>query len=303
MKPVTLQRGSAGLNTKDDPADLGDNELQAAVNITHRGNKGRPGRRVGYTYVASGAFHSVFSQIGYADCYVVKDRENDAAIYKVANDLSLTEVCDGLTKSAKVDWCNVSGDLYYTNGTQNGLIRQGLSDSWPAQEYTGFDNDRVYSAAPVGHHLAWYSTRMFVAVDNVVYWSEPFKYGLFRLSILWQFQSKVVMIQPVESGLFISDENQVWFYRFRHPAKVEQITKVAPFPALEWCWTHDKPDGLDIGLEEPGACCLFGTVEGGYLGTPYGAMIPLTKNKILYPSGLSAGAGLLYGDNFIQCMR
>jgi len=298
--------GVSGLNTVVDPvrvqysAETGVSDLSVAINITID-DTGRPKRRTGYSKAIEGNYHSLFCDGG--DCFVVEDRQTNSAIYRVGTDLSLAGVRSGLSLGKQIAFLQVQDETYYCNGVDNGIIKDGVSDEWLVGKYVGPETNRQFTDIPIGEHLAWFNGRIFISSGGAVYWSELFKYGLFdRARSVWQVGKKVLMIKPVEAGIFISDDKATWFYRGGVPSRLESVTKVAAYPAIEWSDAIDYIEGADIGLE-PGLCALWASPEGACIGTSSGQFINMNKEKVIYPSSVRQGAGLLQGYHFIHTMR
>jgi len=296
MENIRLFSSSNGLNTKVQKtrvafAEGGVTDLTKALNISHD-RTGRVSRRSGYDRVQEGSFHSVFCDGG--DCFVGKT----TGLYRVNPDMSLTGVRGNLTGD-RISFCQIGSETYYTNGTQNGVIRDGKSYDWPVGEYLGPVTTRDFTGAPVGNHLAYYNGRMCVAVDNVVYFSEPWAPGLFNRSKNFvQFSSDVRMIKPVMSGVFVSDSESTWFFQGSTPEDFTQ-KKVLGYPALEWSVATDYVEGLDMGLEVPGMCAMWGSRYGAILGLPDGTAMNRSINKVRYPRVGTQGSGLVRDQSFI----
>jgi len=297
MPPIKLFNGSSGLNTVVDPVrikydlDTGISDLGVAVNIK-LDETGRPSRVDGYSEVLSGSYHSVFCDGG--DCFVGKG----TSLYQLGTDLTETGVRSGLSG----DRIAFAEDVYtyYSNGTQNGVITNGISAAWPTDTYYGPDSSKDWSTAPVGHHLAFAFSRAFVAQNDILWWSEPFRYGLFNQAINFvRFPTKILMIKPVVSGMFVSDEKKTYFLQGTNPHTfIQQI--VAQYPAYEWSEAIDYVEGLEIGLNNSGLCVLWSSPEGAILGTAQGQLININKSKIIYPEDGQYGASLLRGYDFIH---
>jgi hypothetical protein len=292
--------GVSGLNTVVDPTRVqydpktGVSDLSVAVNIDID-DSGRPGRRQGFTSAQAGNFHSLFCDGG--GCYVGKDK----ALYQVGSDLSLTGVRSGMS-GEQIRYCQVLNDIYYSNGTENGIIRAGVSRAFSSDTYVGPDTNRHFAAPPVGRHLAHYRSRIYISDGPVLWWSEPFMYGLFdKAKGFIQFGSDIVMIAPVASGLFVSDRSKTVFLR-GVPGGFEQET-VCTYPAVEDTLAIDKVEGMEIGLQEPGLCRVWSSPEGAIMGTSGGQVINLNKDKVVYDENVTSGAGLLRGYQFIHNME
>lgn len=303
---VTIYTGATGLNTVFDPvripfsADTGVTGLSVAVDIT-LDESGRAGRRPGFSLATAGEFHSLFCDG--RDGFVIKERENDAAIMMIApGDYSLSGVRDSLTKNLRMSFCQVNNQTFYCNGSENGVVENGISFPWPTGEYIGGETSRHFSPAPVGDKLAWHKSRMFIAEGPVVWWSELFRYDLYdKARCLFQFPSRVLMIKPVDAGLFISDENNTYFYQFDNPEKVQDIRTVANYPALEWSDATGYIEGSEIGLDQ-GLCALWASIDGACMGTAQGGFINLNKDNVVYDKTVRQGAGLVDRYNYIHTM-
>lgn len=300
MDIVPLFRSSSGLMTIVDPVripydpETGVTALSRAVNITHD-RTGRPSRRTGYTLKQSGLFHSLFCNGG--ACFVGQG----PYLYRVGTDYSLQQL-RGALSGARISYVQHNEETYYANGFQNGVIRDGVSYSWPAGAYEGPETVRQFSGAPVGQHLAFYSTRWYISVGKELWISEPYGPGLFDLARgLIQFESNIRMIKPVDGGIFISDSKKTWFFAGKDYDDFEQKL-AAPYPALEWSDAIDYINAEELGFEVVGHCALWGSQEGAILGTPDGRAMNLTKNKVVYPKVGAQGAGLLRNKNFIHNM-
>ncbi len=298
MSRLPLLEGCSGLNTVVDPVRLpysrktGISDLGVAVDVKID-ETGRIGRVDGFSSLESGGFHSLFCDAG--DCFVGKT----TALYQVTTSLTTTGVRSGLSGD-RIAYTQDADKTYYSNGSQNGVIEGGISSSWAKDENLGPDTSKYLTAAPVGHHLAVAFSRMFVTQDDVLWWSEVFRYGLFNQSVNFvRFPSKILMVKPVDSGLFISDRKKTYFLNGTNPHGFGQRT-VATYPAYEWSDAIDYVDGLEIGLDSPGLCALWSSPEGAIVGTASGQLININKSKIIYPEDGQVGASLIRGYDFIH---
>jgi hypothetical protein len=293
---VPVIQNTTGLNTVDPPhrANAENTFLAAAVNVRISRN-GEISIVPGYTKLqdlTNG--HSLFCDGG--DCFVCQG----GSLYQVATDYSLSGVRSGMCGDP-VSYATHRDKTYYTNGTENGVIRANVSYVWGKDEYFGPDTTRYFSEPPVGHHLEIARGRMFVAENNVLWWSEPYQFGLFNQATSFvRFKTKIVMVKRVEGGLFVSDSEQTHFLPGSDPAGFSQVT-VATYPAYEWSVATGYVDGQVLGLS--GKCALWSSPEGAILGSPDGQITNLNKDKVVYPENATAGASLIRGYDFIHTMR
>ena len=301
MNPITIFRGTSGLNTVDDPAriPMAKNAISDVAELVNMRveSSGRPSKRVGQTLIESGSFHSMYCDGG--DCFVAKDRDADTAIYQVGNDGTLAGIRSGLTIGQRIAFKQYGAKTYYANGMQYGIIEGGVSKTWEPGEYHGPATDRSFSIPSGITHLEAHSGRMFVSIGNVLWWSELFRFDIFdQARSLIQFHTDIRMVKSVASGLYVSTEHNTYFLTGNKPSEFTMV-KVASFPAVEWSESIESVDGGDIGFD-PGLCALWVSPEGAILGLPSGQILNLTKTKIIYPESVRTGFGCLMGYNFIH---
>lgn len=301
MKPITVFTGATGLNIVEDPVRIpaqrdGKTDLQVAVNVTIDQSY-RVSSRKGVVKLQDGNFHSLFCDGG--DCFVVKGD----SLYQVAGDGTLTGIRSGLTPGARMAFCQAGDRTYYCNGYELGWIEGGISYVWQKGTYVGPDTNRVFSGPVAGHHLAEFSGRMFISQENVIWWSELFDFGLYdQAASFVQFHTKVVLMEPVAEGLFISTLKNTYFLAGINP-KTWQLRKVAGFPAIEWTNSIEKVNAIDLGADTPGLCPVWASTEGAIMGFPSGAVKNLNKDKIIYPESAKTGFGGMIGFNYIHGVK
>lgn len=62
-------------------------------------------------------------------------------------------------------------------------------------------------APPLGHIVRYYRGRMFIAQDNILWYSEPYQYEHFNLqSNYFEFPDRIREVMPVEDGIWIGSD-------------------------------------------------------------------------------------------------
>lgn len=79
--------------------------------------------------------------------------------------------------------------------------------------------------APASHIIAYYRGLLYVAVENLLFYSEPFGLELFDLRKFFAFSSKIAIVAPVEDGLYVATENETVFLPGRNPDELTRIKK------------------------------------------------------------------------------
>jgi len=299
-----LFTGSTGLNNIIDPVRLtysqttGISELAEAVNV-YVDDTGRVSRRPGQSLLSAVSSHSVFCDKG--DCFVVQDRESDAAIYQVGTDFSLTGVRSGLTKGARVSFCQVGSKTYYANGYQNGVIENGISTGWPdTTEHVGATTLRAFYPAPIGTHLAFFQSRMWIVQGKVIWVSEPYAVGKFDMARRFlQLGTNIRMIKPVLGGVWVSDEEKTGFIAAGDKFEALSWIKRSSFPAHEWSENIELVDLSQTEFKVPGLSAVWSCDAGLCIGSADGQLIVATEKKLIYPTG-ARGATVVDGRNVIN---
>lgn len=294
---------TAGLNTVLDPERLQqgtrDNgfeiELAEAVNL-FIDDRGQASLRNGMIEAQAGEFHSLFCKGG--DCFVVQERTSDAAIMKVNADYSLAGVRSGLTKNRRMAWGQIGPDTFYSNGMQTGYIREGVSAAWPIQTYQGPEADMQFATTiPAASHIAFLDGgQIIIAVGNALFSNHsPYQYGLFHpgRGNVAVFESNVTMVAAVREGFFASDGFATRFFRRTEEWYQFRQELAESAAALEHSLAHDSVRLREIGIESPGFARVWASTAGICIGTDDGQCINITKEKVKYPSGYTAGACLI----------
>jgi len=288
---ITIFKGTTGLNTVDDPVRIEPTDLQSAVNITIE-RSGRVRTRNGLTELQTGAYHSLFC--AGKDCFVI----SGDSLYQVATDGSLTGIRSGLA-DRRMDFTQVGDLTYYVNGIDKGYVKAGVSYVWSKGTYTGPESTRFFTGPPDGDHIESLAGRMFVSKDNVLWFSELFNFDLFdQAQGFVQYQTKVLFIQAVRTGLYVSTENSIYFLAFQNGVLMSRM--VLPYPGIEWTNTKTDLTPADVGIESSGALAAWASREGAVIGTGDGVAININRKKIIYPESAKGGFGAMVGYNFIH---
>lgn len=151
------------------------------------------------------------------------------------------------------------------------------------------------SPPPFLENLCYAFGRMWGSSGTDVYYSEPFKPGLFKLaSNKFPFDSTVTLIAKVPTGLFIGMANRTVFLAGTEPNQMAQSDAGAGSIKGTLSYCNNLPDlGSVLGTPEKGFVDVpvWLTTEGIVAGNISGKLYNLTKNKIKIPIP-SQGASL-----------
>lgn len=126
--------------------------------------------------------------------------------------------------------------------------------------------------------------RMWGAVDDMLYYSEPYQYGLYRLSSnFFKFDSEITVIASVSSGIFIGMKDKTVFLMGTEPEQMSQLNAGAGSIKGTLAYANNLPELGDIlGTPEKGFVDVpvWRTTEGIVAGNITGKLYNLTKHKI-----------------------
>jgi len=299
MDIIPVFRSSLGLTNRVNKvrvpvnSDTAAMHLASAVNIIHD-LTGRPFRRQGTKSLFSGPFQSVFAH-------------NDVGLviwggdlYLINFNLEVTKIRSGLT-DVPMWYVYTTQGIFYSNGYENGVVKMWRSYPWPVGTYIGPLNNKKYSPAPVGKHLAIFGGRMLIAVGRYIYYSEPYDFGLFDLTQYLPMDSDVRMIKVMTGGLFVSSSTRV---EYLHGDDITQLEPniVETTPAFEGSCLQDLIKGQDLGLEDRRGCAVWGSQEGIIAGGPDGVTYNISNDIYDPPQVGTRGASIYTDSNIIQCI-
>ncbi len=68
--------------------------------------------------------------------------------------------------------------------------------------------------------MAYYRGRIYTAAYDVLYYSEPFAYELFNMSVNWiPFNGMITLLAAAEDGIFVGTQNELFMLRGTTPEK------------------------------------------------------------------------------------
>jgi len=305
VKPLRVFKGSSGLNTRDPVdrefnPDRGVHGLAQAVNVDVE-STGRVSRRGCIkSTVLTGSYHSLFA---YDEiCLVVKG----TSLYLVSESLGETALRADLRPGERMSYVWVDGAVYYTNGYQNGVVKNGVDNTWTAVTYVGPTTSKVLDSPPLGHLVTYFRARIYIAVGDYVVVSEPFNYTVFRAGYNYDLHpSRVTMLRGLDDGLVLSNGSGLYFYKGNDYQDFNKMD-VAPLSVVE---------GSDIlvqrhvvGLPGKGEVLLFAAVSHAEKETYLcmlegnGEYLNLTANRVDMPHTM-LGASVLLGEQFICSLQ
>jgi len=293
IKNIILMRGVLGLNNVADPKRLHFDitnkrpELAEAVNI-QIDDTFRPERRGGATAISAGVYRDLHQNNW--NMLVVK---NDwlTHIDRHMNETPLLLVAD-----IPMFYANIGNATYFNNGLNRGIYSAGIVDPWEKMSYRGAETTEHYDGPPRGSILCYFRGVMYMAMDNIVFGSMPFRTDLWNYA-KWMipFSSKVLSINGIENCLYVSDEYGIYAHvgdGFRN----YQQKKVWDSPAITGTVKMAR------GFAEGKDALIFATEDGLCAGFGDGSFTSLTEEKISI-SGRTIGSAYINKTHYVCSTR
>lgn len=145
-----------------------------------------------------------------------------------------------------------------------------------------------YDVPPVGHLLAFYRGRAYVAVGQRLQFSSAFGVDLFRPTDYIAFATPISMLSPVTDGIYVSDETGTYWLSGVGPESFTQSRVGEPAVAGTVAYSRgiligDSPTTteLPVWLSKDGVCV---GMNGGQV---------MVANRKWRPENATSGAGLV----------
>lgn len=297
--PKRIFWSATGINNVSDPVRIGFDWRKGIQDLAWGTNidlddTGRPSRRKGTYRQAAGSWTSLF------DCGPYAIGVAGSLLYVIDPDYSRTAIRN-VTPGARLRACLADGKAFYVNGHEIGFVRNRTSYVWTVGDYIGPTTQRTFTAPPTGHLVAFYNGRIYVAEENVLWYSEPFAYGWFdRARNYIKFNSRLRMLAPVDDGLYVSSDRQTYFLHGAGPQDFGR-RRVDHQPAIEG--TEVAVDGRQLpSLQQDGTCQIWASAAGILVGANSGRVRNITDGRLTYPTA-RYGAGGIVNGRYVCCLE
>lgn len=152
---------------------------------------------------------------------------------------------------------------------------------------------------PAGHLLGYYHGRMYVAVGDTLFYSEPYAYELFDPRRYIQFDGRVTMFAPLEDrlhpGIFVGTERSTCWLEGNEPDEFV-MTPGVNYGAIIGAMAY--VDGAMYADHGAGARLLpmWMSAQGICIGLPDGTVQNITRSKYLF-TAQGSGCALFKPDS------
>lgn len=137
--------------------------------------------------------------------------------------------------------------------------------------------------APAGSILEYYNGRIWIVSGDVVWYSEPFAYELFRLASNYlMLDSPITIFSAVKDGLWIATEDNTYFFQGDNPPF--KVTVKANYGAIRG--TLQKISGTFMGKGDNNMVSVWTSKKGICAGYDGGEFKNFTNENYDLPIGL-----------------
>ena len=278
-----LGQGPTPNNCRMDPAS-GRYQLAEAVNVDVV--EGRLRCRPGFARLLDQGFHSLFSHG--ADLY--GGREDGLCRIPVQGEARILR--QGLTAGAGISFAAVDDTVYFANGFETGVIRDGAAGPWSAPAFPGPDRDGRFTPPPAGHLLAVHAGRLWIAREALVVFTAGA--GLLDwvdslAGFLPPARGRIRMLRAVADGLLIGDEDGVTLAAGNDPASMT-FARVCPTPPIPGSDATLVPGRHPVvaGQDQKGLGAIWAGRDGVYQADGHGRVTRLVTANFQGAGGASA---------------
>ena len=191
--------------------------------------------------------------------------------------------------------------IYCSNQNSETLFYSGISllgMNYVVSTLSNLSNPlRVFNLdkAPLGHILSYYKGRMYVASDNILWYSEPFQYEYYRLDSNYiEFPDKITAIMPSEDGIWIGSD-KLYYLQGDNPDSFRRITKdiskVVEGTSTRVSGSYSVIDGLP-----PGYKWVVTTDLGLYILCDQGTLLNATSATVAISKANSGNSMFLQNN-------
>lgn len=274
-------------------------ELEVALNVD-LDDAGQVHRRRGFTRVATGNFHSLYS-----DSTGLVLAVKDGALGVVKTDNAFEPLLPNAGPDP-LDYVRVGETIYFSSAVTSGKIGPTMlvsrwgevaaDNTWLSPvvrptETLGAIRGKIIGPPPMATSITYWNGRIYLAHDNVVWATELYLYDYVdKTKNFLTFESEITMLATVTDGLYVGTKDAVWFLTgtFNEMRRIKLMSFGAlPRTAVDVPAELVKPQLQDQKSPSKNAV-LFMTTFGLCAGFDGGLTYNLTQEDVIFPDAVTA---------------
>ena len=209
-KLVPLFKKTIGLDLGNPPTQLEANEAESIVPLASCSNmdvlrNGTLIRRDGEELLFD-VLHARYLWAEGEFCFFIAQDE----MYQILPNFEKKLVRHSLSLGLPMYFCRVGTRVYYSNTVDSGYIQSSTDYPWDVTPYRGPATDRIFSEPKRGKFLRLYQGRIYMAEDNILWFTEYMDYHKMDLARNYiTFSSRITGIAPTEDCLWVTTESEI----------------------------------------------------------------------------------------------
>jgi len=192
-------------------------------------------------------------------------------------------------------------NIYITQTNGNDFYRVGeIANGTTSTTVSSMFGDRPLSTfnlydAPRGSIVKWAHGRMYVAQDNIVWWSEPYQYDLFNLKeSYWYFDGEVTALCPTPDGLWVSSD-KIYYVSGKDPSNArlteKELAQVVRGSDVKFSGAYIFIENTPLGYK-----WLVTTDRGMFVLFNDGVILNISEQNVSMPKAWDAASGFIQED-------
>ncbi|MCP4210874.1 MAG: hypothetical protein GY764_05285 [Halieaceae bacterium] len=217
-----------------------------------------------------------------------------ATVVEAETGVSLTNIPQGDAAYVRVYMTEPGGEVL----KQQAQIPMGVTAYQITSVSDGPPLDTQFARRmPAGHIVRYFSGMMWVAKDNVLWYSIALRYGVNKpQEAFFQFPERITIVQPVDDGVYVVSD-KTYFIAGTNPRAAGQVV-VSPNRGIEGTGAQIDTEHFDIERAE-GTAAFWYSNRGAMIGLTGGRIEPVMENKVALPE-FDHGSTLFREDNGIR---
>jgi hypothetical protein len=248
-------------------------ELEVGENININ-NAYTPSMRGGVSLLKTVPTYSMWATQDENKAFCV---QNDC-LCKLFPDLTTYALASGFPNSSKVSYVEINDTVYLTNYLNIGYIRDDTYEDIPAITQT------FKIKMPAGQCIEYYWGRLYVARDNVLWFSDALRFN--RLDLRKNFKvlpDEIDLVAAADDGLYVAAGGITYFLEGTNPHKFV-LRPVAPYGAYRGQKIVVPGEKILNGqITKP--LSVWSSTEGICIGMPSGQLRNITISNYIMPDG------------------
>ena len=230
--------------------------------------------RGGYALSLSGNYKNLWS-----NPWIILATSGDDLV-RVYPDLSGVSIVRTQVGSGRMSYCTVNDLVVYTNEQVIGYIRGYIDYSFPTP------TDANKRGVEPGQLVEYFKNHLYIASNNVLWFTDTAskRWGSIDARVgARQLASRIKLLKAVDDGLYIGDENFIYFASGVNPEKMT-LDRVSFAPAIEGM--VKEIEGTLLPQPMLGRCLAICSTDGLYIAGNGGQITNVTNKFYNIGSGV-----------------